>query len=133
MLPTSDVGGVDTAVYRVLWYLVLQTAVDRCTQFALHPVIGRGVTAVCWFRVIGLYVSLVLVVGRFVRMWLQGLSFRIMFVELPVPDFLLKLCLDIYMVRECLELRVEEELFSQLLFLYRSPETLIKVTKQKLE
>jgi len=86
-----------------------------------------------WFRVIGLYVSLVLVVGRFVRMWLQGLSFRIMFVELPVPDFLLKLCLDIYMVRECGELRVEEELFSQLLFLYRSPETLIKVTKQKLE
>jgi len=88
---------------------------------------------ICRFRVIGLYLSLVLVIGRFVRMWLQGLSFRIMFVELPTPDFLLKLCLDIYLVRECGELMVEEELFSQLLFLYRSPETLIKVTKQKVD
>jgi len=66
-------------------------------------------------------------------MWLQGLSFRIMFVELPNPDFLLKLCLDIYLVRECGELMVEEDLFCQLLFLYRSPETLIKVTKQKVD
>lgn len=80
-------------------------------------------------RVIGLYVSLVLVIGRFVRMWIQGLSFKIMFVELPNPDVLLKLCLDIYMVRESGELMLEEELFAQLIFLYRSPETLIKVTK----
>lgn len=91
------------------------------------------VIGVCCCSVIGLYVSLVLVIGRFVRMWLQGLSFRIMFVELPTPDFLLKLCLDIYLVRECLELKVEEDLFAQLLFLYRSPETLIKVTKMKVE
>jgi len=83
--------------------------------------------------VIGLYISLVFVIGRFVRMWLEGQSFRIMFVELPTPDFLLKLCLDIYLVREFAELRMEEELFAQLLFLYRSPETLIKVTKQKVD
>lgn len=81
------------------------------------------------YGVIGLYVSLVLVIGRFVRMWIQGLSFKIMFVELPNPDVLLKLCLDIYMVRESGELMLEEELFAQLIFLYRSPETLIKVTK----
>ena len=87
----------------------------------------------CLFRVIGLYVSLVLVIGQFVRLWVQGLSFRIMFVELPNPDLLLKLCLDIYMVRESGELKLEEELFSQLIFLYRSPETLIKVTKRKLD
>lgn len=81
------------------------------------------------YGVIGLYVSLVLVIGRFVRMWIQGLSFKIMFVELPNPDVLLKLCLDIYMVRESGEFTLEEELFAQLIFLYRSPETLIKVTK----
>jgi len=56
-----------------------------------------------------------------------------MFVELPNPDLLLKLCLDIYMVRECGELRLEEDLFSQLIFLYRSPETLIKVTRRKVK
>jgi len=111
--------------------------VDVVIVFA--ALIQSAICKGCWWgrcllsRVIGLYVSLVLVVGRFVRMWLQGLSFRIMFVELPMPDFLLKLCLDIYLVRECGELRVEEELFSQLLFLYRSPETLVKVTKQKVD
>jgi len=103
-----------------------------CTLLSAITVIVI-VVIICCFRVIGLYVSLVLVVGRFVRMWLQGLSFRIMFDELPSPDFLLKLCLDIYLVREFGELKVEEELFCQLLFLYRSPETLIKVTKQKLD
>ncbi|ESO07927.1 hypothetical protein HELRODRAFT_190815 [Helobdella robusta] len=78
-------------------------------------------------RVIGLYVSLVLVIGRFLRMYIQGLSFKIMFVELPDPQVLLTLCQDIYMVRESKEFRLEEELFSQLIFLYRSPETLIKL------
>ena len=83
------------------------------------------------FRVIGLYVSLVLVIGKFVRIYIQGLSYKIMFVELPDPNPLYTLCLDIYTVRESGELSLEEELFAQLIFLYRSPETMIKVTKKK--
>jgi len=37
VLPTSNVRGVDAAVFHVLWCLVLQTSVDRCTQLVLHP------------------------------------------------------------------------------------------------
>lgn len=54
-----------------------------------------------------------------------------MFEELPNVDNVLHLCLDIYMVRESRDYLLEEDLFSKLLFLYRSPETLIKWTKRK--
>ena len=43
--------------------------------------------------------------------------------------YLLQLCLDIYLVREIGELNLEEDLFAKLIFLYRSPETLIKWTR----
>lgn len=83
------------------------------------------------FSIIGLYVSLVLVVGRFVRVFFAGSSYQIMYQELPSVDNILNLCLDIYMVRESQDFRMEEYLFSKLIFLYRSPETLHKWTKIK--
>ena len=81
--------------------------------------------------IIGLYVSLVLVIGRFVRIFFAGGSSQIMYQELPSVDNILNLCLDIYMVRESQDYRMEEYLFSKLIFVYRSPETLIKWTKIK--
>ena len=82
--------------------------------------------------IIGLYVSLVLVLGRFIRVtFFTGSSYRIMFEELPVVDKVLQLCLDIYMVRENRDFLLEEDLFSKLIFLYRSPETLLRWTKLK--
>ena len=84
-------------------------------------------------RIIGLYVSLVLVVGRFVRLFFSGISYKIMFEELPNVDKILKLCLEVYLAREAQELKLEEDLFAKLLFLYRSPETMIKWTKIKVD
>ena len=83
------------------------------------------------FSIIGLYISIVLVVGKFVRMMFSGVSFTIMFTEFPNVDRILKLCLDIYLVRECGDLELEEDLMAKLIFLYRSPETLIEYTKFK--
>lgn len=54
-----------------------------------------------------------------------------MFDEMPDVDKVFKLCLDIYMVRETKDFELEEDLFAKLMFLYRSPETLIKWTKYK--
>ena len=45
--------------------------------------------------------------------------------------YLLQLCLDIYLVREIGKLDLEEDLFAKLIFLYRSPETLIKWTRPR--
>lgn len=49
---------------------------------------------------------------------------------MPNVDKVLQLALDIYLVRESREFTLEEDLYGKLLFLYRSPETLVKWTKQ---
>lgn len=56
-----------------------------------------------------------------------------MFEDLPYVDRLLQLCLDIYLVRESHEFSLEEDLFAKLIFLYRSPETMIKWTRPRKE
>lgn len=82
-------------------------------------------------RIMGLYVSVVLVIGKFVRGFFSEISHSIMFEELPCVDRILKICIDIFLVRETGELELEEELYSKLIFLYRSPETMIKWTREK--
>ncbi|KAM4591055.1 piezo-type mechanosensitive ion channel component 1 isoform 2-T2 [Odontesthes bonariensis] len=81
------------------------------------------------YGIMGLYVSVVLVIGKFVRGFFSEISHSIMFEELPCVDRILKLCTDIFLVRETGELQLEEELYSKLIFLYRSPETMIKWTR----
>ncbi|KAJ8417805.1 hypothetical protein AAFF_G00226480, partial [Aldrovandia affinis] len=83
------------------------------------------------YGIMGLYVSVVLVIGKFVRGFFSEISYSIMFEELPCADRILKLCTDIVLVRETGELELEEELYSKLIFLYRSPETMIKWTREK--
>lgn len=82
-------------------------------------------------RIIGIYVSVVLVLGRFVRLWTQGLMMRIMFEELPNPDPIWMLCNNIYLAREALQYKLEEELVSKLIFIFRSPELLLRITRHK--
>lgn len=79
----------------------------------------------------GLYASVVLVIGKFVREFFSGISHTIMFEELPNVDRILKLCTDIFLVRETGELDLEEDMYAKLIFLYRSPETMIKWTREK--
>uniref|UniRef100_A0A9J8ABT1 Piezo type mechanosensitive ion channel component 1 (Er blood group) n=1 Tax=Cyprinus carpio carpio TaxID=630221 RepID=A0A9J8ABT1_CYPCA len=85
------------------------------------------------YGIMGLYVSVVLVIGKFVRGFFSEISYSIMFEELPCVDRILKICMDIFLVRETGELELEEELYSKLIFLYRSPETMIKWTREKNE
>ncbi|XP_066500511.1 piezo-type mechanosensitive ion channel component 2 [Hoplias malabaricus] len=83
------------------------------------------------YGIVGLYMSVVLVIGKFVREFFNGISRSIMFEELPNVDRVLKLCTDIFVVRETGEMELEEQLFEKLIFLYRSPETMIKMTREK--
>lgn len=48
--------------------------------------------------------------------------------DMPNVDKLLHLVYLVYMSRECGDFVLEEDLFAILLFLYRSPETMIKCT-----
>nr|XP_028591615.1 piezo-type mechanosensitive ion channel component 2-like [Podarcis muralis] len=83
--------------------------------------------------IVGLYMSFVLVIGKFIRELFNGISRSIMFEELPNVDRILKLCTDIFLAREAGELELEEQLFAKLIFLYRSPETMIKWTREPRE
>lgn len=59
----------------------------------------------------------------------MGQCFQIMYEDLPYIDRILQLLYDIYLVRESNEFVLEEDLFAKLIFLFRSPETLIKWTR----
>lgn len=84
--------------------------------------------------IIGLYTTLIFVFSRMLRGTVfSGSSSKIMFEDLPYVDRVLQLCLDIYLVRESNEFTLEEDLFAKLIFLYRSPETMIKWTRPKKE
>ncbi|XP_076004427.1 piezo-type mechanosensitive ion channel component 2 isoform X1 [Genypterus blacodes] len=85
------------------------------------------------YGIMGLYASVVMVIGKFVREFFSGISHTIMFEELPNVDRILKLCTDIFLVRETGELDLEEDMYAKLIFLYRSPETMIKWTREKNE
>ena len=85
----------------------------------------------CFYRIIGLYVSVVLVIGRAVRSNIAALPSKITFNEIPNPDSLLELCDDIFYVREDGNLQQEEILVGRLFFIFRSPARLIQQTKWK--
>ncbi|XP_063707316.1 piezo-type mechanosensitive ion channel component isoform X4 [Culicoides brevitarsis] len=79
--------------------------------------------------IISMYVIFVLAAFFKIRGFLLGAQSKIMFEDLPNVDRILQLCLDVYVVREAREFALEEDLFAKLIFLYRSPETLIKWTR----
>uniref|UniRef100_A0A1A9WMD8 Piezo-type mechanosensitive ion channel component n=1 Tax=Glossina brevipalpis TaxID=37001 RepID=A0A1A9WMD8_9MUSC len=81
--------------------------------------------------IIGLYTSLVIVASQFLKTVLGGASLRIKFEDMPYVDRVLQLCLDVYLVREAKEFMLEEDVYAKLLFLFRSPETMIKVTRPR--
>lgn len=84
-----------------------------------------------FFSIIGIYITLVLAVSRILRFWVLNSSYRIMFEQLPNVDKILKLLSSIYIVRENKKFKLEEKLFSQLIFLYRSTEVMIKFTRHR--
>ncbi|XP_077295229.1 piezo type mechanosensitive ion channel component [Arctopsyche grandis] len=105
--------------------LVMYTFNDKLFPATLNFISGSGI--------IGLYTTFVFLASRVLRNFFSDICFKIMFEDLPNVDRVLQLCLDIYLVRESGELTLEEDLFAKLVFLYRSPETMIKWTRPKEE
>ncbi|KAK7789716.1 hypothetical protein R5R35_007290 [Gryllus longicercus] len=104
-------------------HLVMYVFNDKAFPETLSIISGGGIIA-C-------YIGIVYVASRVLRSIISGSTYRIMFTEVPCVDHILQLCLDIYLVRESGELALEEDLFAKLIFLYRSPETMIKWTRPR--
>lgn len=101
--------------------LTLITLNDRAAPAGFSFISGYGI--------IGLYVTFILLIGRILRLSTTGLAERITYLELPYVDNILQLCLDVYLVREMHEFKLEEDLYAKLIFVYRSSETRIKWTR----
>ncbi|RWS08455.1 Piezo-type mechanosensitive ion channel component 2-like protein, partial [Dinothrombium tinctorium] len=82
------------------------------------------------YGILGFYTTFVFLLSRIIRGMFDNLSYNVIYTQMPCVDRVLQLCLDIYLVRERREFGLEEDLYAKLIFLYRSPETLIKWTKE---
>ncbi|XP_064437032.1 piezo-type mechanosensitive ion channel component 1 isoform X1 [Mirounga angustirostris] len=127
--------GTGAAGFLEWWVIELQDCQAECNLLPMvifsDKVSPPSLGFLAGYGIMGLYVSIVLVIGKFVRGFFSEISHSIMFEELPCVDRILKLCQDIFLVRETRELELEEELYAKLIFLYRSPETMIKWTREK--
>ncbi|XP_016841730.1 piezo-type mechanosensitive ion channel component isoform X3 [Nasonia vitripennis] len=92
-------------------------------------VFPEGLSFISGLGIFGLYTTAVILVSSFIKKMVSDMAPKIMFEDLPYVDRILRLCLDIYLVRESGDLCLEEDLFAKLVFLYRSPETLIRWTR----
>lgn len=125
-----------TELYNVQKQSFAQTdADDHITMYLFcDKIFPSTISSIAAGGIVGLYTTLIFVFSRFLRGTIfQGSSSKIMFEDLPYVDRVLQLCLDIYLVRESNEFTLEEDLFAKLIFLYRSPETMIKWTRPKKE
>lgn len=75
--------------------------------------------------------SVVLVIGRLIRNYVSSLPTELLLDEIVNPDRLLKLCNDIFVVRQSRDFKLEEILVGKLFAIFRSPERLISVTETK--
>lgn len=73
--------------------------------------------------------SVVLVISKFLRGYINSLALEIIIDEIPYPDCLLELCDDIFAVREAKDFVLEEILVGRLIYIFRSPERLLKITE----
>jgi hypothetical protein len=108
-----------------LKYLEVVAFVDRVFPSFISSFVQGGIIA--------MYVAVVLLVGRLIRSVVMNAPLDVQISEIPNPDLLLKICLDIYLVREAHDFVLEQDLFAKMIFLFRSPATLIKWTRYKVK
>jgi len=70
-------------------------------------------------------------VGRFLRLSITDLAYHIIYDDMPECDEIISYCEDIYLARVSDDLKLEEELYRELIELYRSPERMILRTLPK--
>jgi len=81
------------------------------------------------YGMFALYVTFVFSLGRFLRVYVVGMSYRIIYEDWGDMEFVKELLNDIYAARWDREYELEEEMYGELIQLYRSPEKLQEVTR----
>jgi len=99
-------------------------------DFVFGSLFGASISNI---SVIGLYATFVFAIGKFIRLFFDRISQRVIYEEMPNTDDLMDLCESIYIARAEGDLYNEQRLYELLIRIYRSPEILIKLTGTGLE
>ncbi|KAF4683124.1 hypothetical protein FOZ60_009570 [Perkinsus olseni] len=113
---------------QVWWAMADNPTLALVSERAVPPSAGGGASASSSLSVIGLYLGVVLTIGRFFRLVIQDSSKRIMFEELPSVTYPLQLCQGVQIARMRHSLEAERVLYYEVVTLYRSPAKLMSVT-----
>ncbi|KAK0424254.1 hypothetical protein QR680_008577 [Steinernema hermaphroditum] len=100
--------------------------VDRVVPSWMSHVVGGG-------GMVAMYIAVVLVVGRFTREVVKTGVNNAIVENLPNVENVLRLFQDIYVVREKRHFYLESRLYGKLLFLFRSPDTLIRWSRYRVK
>jgi len=98
-----------------------------------EQVIGSFFGNALQLSVIGLYATIVITIGRFIRIIFDRISQRVMYEELPNTKQLFEICGGIFIAQQEGDLVREKQLYDLLILMYRSPEALIKITGTRLQ
>eukprot|EP01133_Synstelium_polycarpum_P001527 gene1527-1783_t len=82
--------------------------------------------------IIGLYVGVVLSVGRFLRMYVTGMALRITLENIQVFTEVEKMIDDVLIARQYGDLDLEEELYNELIQVFRQSTVLYEMTKKQI-
>ena len=96
-----------------------------------ETVISSVLSAVISLSVIGVYVTIVYAVGRFLRIIFDRYSARVIYEELPETQKLSEIIEGIFIAQLEGDLKNEKRLYDLLITVYRSPELMIKMTGVK--
>ncbi|CEF59932.1 Piezo family-containing protein [Strongyloides ratti] len=106
-------------------YLEFVLFVNRVYPSYINKYVSGGIIA--------MYIAFVLMLHRIIRGAITNSPLDVSINEIPNADLLLRMCLDIYMVREAKDFILEQDIFAKLIFLFRSSETLIRWTRHKIK
>lgn len=100
--------------------------VDRVIPSWMSLAVGSG-------SMVAMYVAVILVIGKLIRDFVRTPLANTMIEDLPNAENVLRLIQDIYVVREKRQFYLESRLYGKLLFLVRSPETMIRWSRYRVK
>lgn len=120
------------------WWEITQTADD----IPFDGVKGQGITVlVVSDRIAGgaaaalfsggllaFYAAVVLTIGKFMKIFLKERTQAIIYEEMPNTEDFLHLCESVYIARSQNNLALEKQLWTRVITLWRSPESLLRLT-----
>ena len=98
-----------------------------------EEVIGTLFGSSFQFSVVGLYATIVVAIGRFLRIIFDRISQRVIYEEMCEIEQLFDICEGIFIAQLEGDLVREKKLYDLLIRIYRSPETLIKLTGARIK